>query len=179
MSVLSNTFQGSASVDLVQHGIQLLAATLSTVNFNITSQGAEADTIVALGLVDCLINFLKGMRTSFFSHAISDSGCYPEPMPAEVGLSVFPDPLKLLKRLQAMIPEAPSMYPSSEADILTIDCFAALLKASLCSDSFWKHFKEADVCSTLLRRLLLDEPRWQTRFRVAEWVKTLCRSYST
>ena len=97
-------------------------------------------------------------------------------MPAEAVLSVIPSPLALLKRLQSMIPEALSVFNSSEADFLAVNCFAALLKASLCSDSFWKHFKDADTCSTLLQRLLLDESKWQTRVRVAEWIKSLCRS---
>lgn len=99
-------------------------------------------------------------------------------MPAEAGLSVFPNPLALLKRLQSMIPEALSVINSSEADFLAASCFAALLKASLCSDTFWQHLKDANVCSTLLRRLLLDEPKWQIRVRVAEWVKCICRSLS-
>ena len=97
-------------------------------------------------------------------------------MLAEAGLSVFPNPLALLKRLQSLIPEALSVFNSSEADFLAVNCFAALLKASLCSDSFWKHLKDSNVCSTLLRRLLLDEPKWQTRVRVAEWIKSVCRS---
>lgn len=99
-------------------------------------------------------------------------------MPAEVGLSVFPNPLALLKRLLSMISEALTVLNSSEADFLAINSFAALLKASLCSDTFWKHLKDADVCSELLQRLLLDEPKWQTRVRVAEWVKSICRSQS-
>ena len=77
-----------------------------------------------------------------------------------------------------MIPEALSVINSSEADLLAINCFAAILKASSCSDVFWNNLKDADVCSTLLRQLLLDEPKWQTRVRVAEWVKTICRSLS-
>ena len=97
-------------------------------------------------------------------------------MPAAAGLSVFPNTTALLKRLQSMISEALSVSSSSEADFLAINSFAALLKASLCSDSFWKYLKDSDVCSTLLRRLLLDEPKWQTRVRVAECVKSVCRS---
>lgn len=92
---------------------------------------------------------------------------------------MFPNPLALLKRLHSMILEALSVFNSSEADFLAINCFAALLKASLCSDTFCKYFKDADVCSTLLRRLLLEEPKWHTRIRVAEWVKSICRSLSS
>lgn len=158
--LVQQTQNGPASVDFTHHGIQSLSATLSTLNLNIGSHGAEVDIAVALGLVDCLLTFLK------------------EPMPTEAGLSVFPNPLALLKRLQSMIPEALSVFNSPEADFLAINCFAALLKASLCSGTFWKYLKDADACSTLLRRLLLDEPKWQTRVRVAEWVKSICRSLS-
>ena len=99
-------------------------------------------------------------------------------MRTEAGLSVFPNPLALLKRLHSMILEALSVSNSSEADFLAVECFAALLKASLCSDTFCKHFKDADVCSMLLRRLLLEEPKCHTRGRVADWVKIICRSLS-
>lgn len=158
--LVQQTQNGPANVDFIHHGIQLLSATMSTLNLNLGSHGAEVDIVVALGLVDCLHMFLK------------------EPMPAEVGLSLFPNPLALLKRLLSMISEALTVLNSSEADFLAINSFAALLKASLCSDTFWKHLKDADVCSELLQRLLLDEPKWQTRVRVAEWVKSICRSQS-
>ena len=46
----------------MHHGIQSLSATLATLNFNIGYHGAEVDIGVALGLVDCLLIFLKGPR---------------------------------------------------------------------------------------------------------------------
>lgn len=56
-------------MDFIHHGIQLLSATVSTLNLNIGSHGAEVDTTVALGLVDCLLIFLKGPRP-FVSYQI-------------------------------------------------------------------------------------------------------------
>ena len=164
-------------MDFIQHGIQSLSATLSTLNLNIGSHGAEVDVSVALGMVDCLIMFLKGSRSSFAvtETESTDLSRHIEPVPVEAGFSVFPNPLGLLKRLHSMIPEALSVVNSSEADLLATSCFAALFKASLCSHIFWEHFKNADVCSALLRRLLLDEPKWQIRVRVAEYVKSICR----
>ncbi len=53
-------------VDFIRHGIQSSSATLSTLNFNIGLHGAEVDITVALGLVDCLHIFLKGLRPLFF-----------------------------------------------------------------------------------------------------------------
>lgn len=47
-------------MDFIHHGIQSLSTTLSTLNLNIGSDGAEVDIAVALGLVDCLLMFLKG-----------------------------------------------------------------------------------------------------------------------
>lgn len=96
-------------------------------------------------------------------------------MPAEAGLSVFPDPLALMKRLYSMILEALSIVNSPEADFLAVSCFAALLKAALCCDAFWKHLKDADVLSILLQKLLLEEPKWQIRVRVYEFVKNISR----
>ena len=57
-------------MDLINHGIQSLSTTLSTLTFNIGSQGSEVDISVALGLVECLVLFLKGSHLSFSSHMI-------------------------------------------------------------------------------------------------------------
>lgn len=57
-------------MDFTHHGIQSLSATLSTLNLNIGSHGAEVDIAVALGLVDCLLTFLKGLYMSFSYHVI-------------------------------------------------------------------------------------------------------------
>lgn len=61
----SNVGQGPASVDFIHHGIQTLSVTLPALNLNIGSRGAEVDIAVALGLVDCLLIFLRGLRSSF------------------------------------------------------------------------------------------------------------------
>lgn len=47
----------------MHHGIQSLSVTLSTLNLNIGSHGAEVDITMALGLVDCLLMFLQGLRS--------------------------------------------------------------------------------------------------------------------
>lgn len=52
-------------MDFIHHGIQSLSATLAKLNLNIGSHGAEVDIAVALGMVDCLLMFLKGLRPSF------------------------------------------------------------------------------------------------------------------
>ena len=57
-------------MDFINHGIQLLSATLSTLSLNIGSHGAEVDISVALGLVECLVFFLKGPRQSLSFHII-------------------------------------------------------------------------------------------------------------
>ena len=55
-------------MNFIHHGIQTLSATLSTLNLNIGSHGAEVDIAIALGLVDCLLMFLKGLHPSFLSY---------------------------------------------------------------------------------------------------------------
>ena len=57
-------------MDFIHHGIQSLSATLSTLTLNIGSPGAEADVSVALGLVECLVVFLKGSRVSCYSYIV-------------------------------------------------------------------------------------------------------------
>lgn len=52
-------------MDFINDGVQSLSTTLSTLNLNIGSHGAEVDIAVAVGLVDCLLAFLKGLRPFF------------------------------------------------------------------------------------------------------------------
>lgn len=61
-----------------------------------------------------------------------------------------------------------------DAGILASTCFIVLLKVSLRSEAFWVLFKDADVCATLLRQLLLEEPVWQVRRRVADCIRGIC-----
>lgn len=63
---------------------------------------------------------------------------------------------------------------NSDASLLASACFIALLKISLRSKPFWVHFKAANLCPTLLRQLLLEEPSWNVRRRVAECIKGIC-----
>ena len=57
-------------MDFIHHGIQSLSVTLSTLNLNIGSHGAEVDIAVALGLVDCLLMFLQGLRPKLSHYRI-------------------------------------------------------------------------------------------------------------
>lgn len=97
-----------------------------------------------------------------------------EPVSLDGAESLFTDPLALLRRLQALIKESLNVDGNHDADILAPTAFGTLLKISLCSEIFWNHFKDTDMCSALLRRLLLQEPSWEIRRRVAEHIKGIC-----
>jgi len=97
-----------------------------------------------------------------------------EPTSTDGAESLFPDSLTLLDRLQSMMEEAFVVKDTPDAGVLASTCFIALLKISLRSKAFWIHFKNANVCATLLRQLLLEEPNWQVRRRVGDYIRSIC-----
>lgn len=88
--------------------------------------------------------------------------------------SLFLNPSALLDRLQTMINESLAVDENVDADVLASASLAAILKISLHVDGFWEEFKNANVCSTLLRRLVLDEPNAQLRCRAADYIRSIC-----
>lgn len=97
-----------------------------------------------------------------------------EPVSLDGAESWFADPLALLRRLQSLIKESLDVEGIHDADILAPTSFATLLKISLRSETFWNQFKDTGMCSALLRRLLLQEPTWEIRRRVADHIKGIC-----
>ena len=97
-----------------------------------------------------------------------------EPKSIPDGQSLFTKPSILLNRLQSMLTEALPVEESTDADVLASTSFAAILKISLHVEAFWHDFKDANVCSTLLRRLALECPRLHLRRRTAEYIKAIC-----
>ena len=88
--------------------------------------------------------------------------------------SLFLNASALLIRLQTMLQESLALSDNLEADVLASTTLAVILKISLHVEAFWRGFKDADMCSMLLRRLVLDEPNVQVRRRAAESVRSIC-----
>ena len=73
-----------------------------------------------------------------------------------------------------MLKDSLTIDDNFDADVLASTTFAVILKLSLHVEVVWRGFKDAGMCSMLLRRLVLDEPNAQVRHRVAESVKSIC-----
>jgi len=56
--------QGTASQNFISHGVRLLATVLTTYDIVGASVQTEVDLLIAGGLVDCLLAFLKGLYFS-------------------------------------------------------------------------------------------------------------------
>lgn len=152
---------GTATQNLMGHSIRALTETLTSVNLNVGTLGADVDTTVASALVDCLLVFLK------------------EPVLAEGGAIVYSNPRALVDRLQSFITEALTVENNNEAKKLVTDCFTTLLEASFHSEVFWNSFKEADELSHLFRRLLLEEPNFELRQELAKTIEGICSTLPT
>lgn len=145
-----------------------------TLNLNFGTQGAEADITVANHLLACLTTCLQGQLNRSTHIEITNVGLALEPLTTDRAELLFPNPLALLNRLQSMMEVAFIVKTNPDAGVLASTCFIVLLKISLRSKAFWIHFKEADMCATFLTHLLLEEPAWQVRRRVADCVRGIC-----
>ena len=92
---------------------------------------------------------------------------------------MFRDPSALVDRLLSLIAEALVVTNSLEAETLPCRCFAAILEASMYSESLWNHFKNADKSSAVLRRLLLEETREEIRKKVGRSITDICHRLHT
>ena len=87
---------------------------------------------------------------------------------------VFTNHSILLDRLQSMLNGSLAIEGSTDAESLSSASFAAMTKISQCSEAFWHNFKNAAICPGLLRRLVLENPRWMIRRRSVDYLKTIC-----
>ena len=86
---------------------------------------------------------------------------------------MFPHPLPLVNRLNALIKEALDLVDNEAAGHLACASFSVLLQISLLSDVLWSHFKAHVMCSTLLQQSLLEDPRSEIRAHIAESIKSV------
>jgi len=62
--VILTSRQGTASQRFISHGVRLLATILTTYDIVGALLQTEVDLLIAGGLVDCLLNFLRGLYLS-------------------------------------------------------------------------------------------------------------------
>ena len=160
--------------------MQLLVLTLTSADKTGTSIDAEIDISTAVGLVDCLLTFLKGLlpcpsligpRANIFHHV--------EAVPVEVSSTFFSDEAALVERLLLFIAFAQSGTNSDQEIELVSKSFATILEASLHCHKVWIYFKNANRSSTLLQKLLLENSRPEIRQGVADSIRGICCSLPT
>ncbi|KAL6717000.1 hypothetical protein ACLMJK_004914 [Lecanora helva] len=147
----------SSRRDINIHGIRSLTLALTNLNFCIGPNGSAIDIVVATSLIRCLLQFLEGIK---------DLSAGAE--------SLFPNHSALLDCLLMIVNDSLTIAQNADAGILASFGFAAILKISLHNETFWQRFKNMDMCSSLLKRLILDELRAQLRRQTAENIKAVC-----
>lgn len=169
----ADSVQGTASHDFIKHGAQILAKTIVAPGVFSEHHDSEVNLLVAAGLVDCLLRFLKGIFTHMFKKSIRLSACVAEPVPPETAKDIIPDPPAFVERLRFLITSA-RMGSSPDANTTACKCFATILEASLHSKSVWNFFKSTDQCLNLLRSFLLEDSRQELRQGVADSIRGIC-----
>lgn len=153
----------------LKRAISLLAAVISDPDVVNSCPGQGLKDSLALHLVDLFIDLLRGMTFVFIVGLLLKSS---EPvLPISMTLSL--DDV-LLKRLTRMLYQAKSDTSSQINVNLTCKCFEAILEASLHNPELWASFKVHLEDTTLLRELLLDDPRMVIRKSVAKQIITKC-----
>lgn len=142
----------------ITHGLQLLALALTSTDRVGVSVDTGIDISTAVGLVDCLLTFLK------------------EATSPRISSTFFPDAAALVERLLWFVAFAQSDSNDSQGTELVRKSFAAILEASLHCSKAWDCFKNTTQISMLLQKLLLEDTRLELRKGVVESVQGICSS---
>jgi len=177
---LTNVLQGTTNEAFVCHGVQLLALTLTGAGKTSTSIDAGTDVSTAVGLVDCLLTFLKGSYPcQVFSRSNVNTFHFIEAVSPEVSSTFFSDEAALVERLLSFITFAQSGTNSNLGIELVRKSFAVILEASLHCSKVWIYFKRTDQSSIPLQHLLIEDTRQEIRQGVADSIRGICCSLPT
>ena len=148
---------GVPAQNLMSHSLEILTATMATLELNLSPSGGEVDLNVALALVECFLALVK------------------EPTAFKDSTIPLSNPPLLVDRLQLWITGALDLIEaSSVARSLIDECFAGLLETSLHSPSFLSSFVTATSFAGLLHRLLLQETRLELRQGLLKTLQNIC-----
>ena len=163
------------SQNLILHGIRLIIDALATLRIVDISY---SDVITAAGLIDCLLQFLKGKLRY---HVICLSLTYhsTEPVSSDTSAKYFLEPSMLVDCLHRLIVAAPSIKSGPEISSLIRKCFASMLEASLHSKTVWTCFKTHQSTSQLLSKLLIESNDRGVREGVVVSMKSVCGEMPT
>ena len=160
---------------MITDGISKLASTLTSTQLNFDIQGLDVDLIVAEGLVDCLVGFLRALRDPQYSaKQQSKSSLGEDLVVVEQDSKPLLDSEALVDRCLSFISQAAALGSSMEADKLVHGTLSIILEASLIFSESWTALKNTQMIPWLLKRLLLEDNRSSSRHAVAKILKNVC-----
>ena len=163
------------SQNLILHGIRLIIDALENLRIIDISY---SDIITASGLIDCLLQFLKG-KLRYYVIYLSLTYYSTEPVSSDTSAKYFLNPSMLIDCLHGLIVAAPSIKTGPEINSLIRNCFASMLEASLHSKTVWTCFKTHRSTSQLLSRLLIESSDKGVREGVVVSMKSVCGEMPT
>ena len=167
--------QRTSTHDLVFHGVNALAATLTKIELKVGKHDSEVDLIVAEGLIDCLFGFVKAARDA--QSANNNNGkveALQDGVIVEESTPILQESGPLINRCISLISEASMFSNSTEADKLVYGTFSVILESSLLSSECWSTFKATGMAPWLLKKLLLQQPKESNRQVTAKTIKNIC-----
>lgn len=130
----------------------------------------ELRDFLALHLIDCLVSLLKGtipFRTAYWLSNLFTEPLLPSAIPPLLNEA-------LLSRLLRLLHDSRSLGGTQNSVHLTFRIFEALLEASLFNLDLWNSFVAHLKSNSMLRDLLLDDPRSVIRKGIAKHVVSKC-----
>ena len=135
---------------------------------------SRSETMTAIGLIECLLKFLKGRIVEPPDLALTDTRSNLEPVALEISATYFNDPPALMDRLRLLIFTAQKSSLTEQTILLVEICFSAMLEASLYSKASWSYLKNNSSSPQLLRCLLLESPHERIREGAAASIRRVC-----
>lgn len=147
---------GSPIQEFVCHAIRCITTSLRNAPVNGASSATDGELRAVAGLTECLLKFLKeASRTDASSKILSEQA-------------------SLVGRLLSLFDVADHTEDLSLVMSLTCGSVGCMLEASLHSKVFFKAFRDANRFQTILRKVLLSEPKRVIRIGIAKSIKSIC-----
>ncbi|MCJ1398303.1 hypothetical protein MMC11_001500 [Xylographa trunciseda] len=166
--------EGTSSHHLICRGVQSIVAALVALHISSTQGLSRSETMTAVGLIECLLKFLKGGVFQKSGLALTNIRQNAEPVPLEISAMYFSDPPALIDRLRLLIFTAQESPITAQTIWLVEICFSAMLEASLYSKASWSYLRNHSSSPRLLRCLLLESPHEKIREGAVASVRRVC-----
>ncbi|KAL9032013.1 MAG: hypothetical protein Q9196_000026 [Gyalolechia fulgens] len=152
----SSLQNASPTQGFICHGIQIITKSLRNAPMSNASSATDGELRAVAGLIECLLKFLKeAARTDASRKLLSEQASLVERLLLLINITEHTEDLSLVLSL-------------------TCGSLGCILEASLHSDVFFKAFQDANQFQTILRKVLLCEPRRVIRGGIAKSIKSIC-----